>query len=57
MALNCSRRAGRSQRGLTLIELLIAITVLAVVAVLGWRGLDSIVRSRIALTAEMERTR
>jgi len=57
MALNCSRRAGRPQRGLTLIELLIAITVLAVVAVLGWRGLDSIVRSRIALTAEMERTR
>jgi general secretion pathway protein J len=43
--------------GLTLIELLIAITVLAVVAVLGWRGLDSIVRSRIALTEEMERTR
>lgn len=47
----------RRQLGLTLIELLIAITVLAVVAVLGWRGLDSIVRSRIALTAEMERTR
>ena len=47
----------RRQIGLTLIELLIAITVLAVVAVLGWRGLDSIVRSRIALTAEMERTR
>jgi len=47
----------RRQAGLTLIELLIAITVLAVVAVLGWRGLDSIVRSRIALTAEMERTR
>lgn len=47
----------RRQVGLTLIELLIAITVLAVVAVLGWRGLDSIVRSRIALTAEMERTR
>lgn len=45
------------QQGLTLIELLIAITVLAVVAVLGWRGLDSIVRSRIALTADMERTR
>lgn len=45
------------QAGLTLIELLIAITVLAVVAVLGWRGLDSIVRSRIALTADMERTR
>jgi general secretion pathway protein J len=50
-------RYSRRQRGLTLIELLIAITVLAVVAVLGWRGLDSIVRSRVALTAEMERTR
>ena len=52
-----SFRTSRRQIGLTLIELLIAITVLAVVAVLGWRGLDSIVRSRIALTAEMERTR
>ncbi|HEY5799075.1 MAG TPA: prepilin-type N-terminal cleavage/methylation domain-containing protein [Burkholderiaceae bacterium] len=45
------------QRGFTLIELLVAITILAVVAVLGWRGLDSIVRSRIALTGEMEQTR
>lgn len=54
-----TRRSSRhpGQTGLTLIELLIAITVLAVVAVLGWRGLDSIVRSRVALTAEMERTR
>lgn len=46
-----------SSCGLTLIELLVAITVLAVVAVLGWRGLDGIVRSRVALTQEMERTR
>lgn len=44
-------------RGLTLIELLVAITVLAFVAVLGWRGLDSIVRTRIALTTELEQTR
>jgi general secretion pathway protein J len=51
----CQRK--RHSSGLTLIELLIAITVLAVVAVLGWRGLDSIVRSRVALTEEMERTR
>ena len=32
--------------GFTLIELLVAIGILAMVAVLGWRGLDSIVRSR-----------
>jgi general secretion pathway protein J len=56
MLFRCTPQHAR-QRGLTLIELLIAITVLAVVAVLGWRGLDSIVRSRIALTADMERTR
>jgi general secretion pathway protein J len=45
------------QNGLTLVELLVAISVLAVVAVLGWRGLDSIVRSRIALTSDLEQTR
>ncbi len=45
------------QRGLTLVELLVAISVLGFVAVLGWRGLDSIVRARIALTSEMEQTR
>lgn len=43
--------------GFTLIELLVAITVLAVVAVLGWRGLDSIVRARVGLTSELEQTR
>ena len=43
--------------GFTLIELLVAITVLAIVAVLGWRGLDTIIRSRIALTQDLERTR
>jgi general secretion pathway protein J len=56
MLSRCFSRLPR-EAGLTLIELLIAITILAVVAVLGWRGLDSIVRSRIALSAEMERTR
>lgn len=43
--------------GLTLIELLVAISILAFVAVLGWRGLDSIVRARIALTGDLEQTR
>ena len=45
------------QEGLTLIELLIAISILAIVAVLGWRGLDGITRARSALTTELELTR
>lgn len=43
--------------GFTLVELLVAIGILAMVAVLGWRGLDGIVRARVALTHEMEVTR
>ena len=43
--------------GFTLIELLVAISILAIVAVLGWRGLDSIVRARVSLTSELEQVR
>ena len=52
-----SKRHRPRARGFTLIELLVAISILAVVAVLGWRGLDGIVRARIALSANMEQTR
>ncbi|NKI71523.1 prepilin-type N-terminal cleavage/methylation domain-containing protein [Collimonas pratensis] len=52
-----SRKLNNGSRGFTLVELIIAVTILAMVAVLGWRGLDGIVRSRISLTAEMEQTR
>jgi general secretion pathway protein J len=45
------------QRGFTLVELLVAISILAIVAVLGWRGLDGIIRARVALTNQMEATR
>ncbi len=45
------------QRGLTLVELLVAISILGLVAVIGWRGLDSIARSRTALTTDLEQTR
>lgn len=47
----------RRATGFTLIELLVAISILAIVAVLGWRGLDGIVRARVALTEQMETTR
>ena len=43
--------------GFTLIELLVAISILALVAVMGWRGLDSIVRTRVAISSDMESTR
>ena len=43
--------------GFTLVELLIAIFVLAIVAVLGWRGLDTIVRTRVALNEDLAQTR
>jgi general secretion pathway protein J len=45
------------QRAFTLVELLVAISILAIVAVLGWRGLDGIMRARFTLTAQMETTR
>jgi general secretion pathway protein J len=47
----------KNQRAFTLVELLVAISILAMVAVLGWRGLDGIVRARVALTDQMETTR
>ncbi|MCY0389188.1 prepilin-type N-terminal cleavage/methylation domain-containing protein [Robbsia sp. Bb-Pol-6] len=47
------RRRARATRGFTLIELMIAITILAVVAVLSWRGLDQIIRGREAIANVM----
>lgn len=47
----------RRAHGFTLVELLVAISILAIVAVLGWRGLDGIIRARVALTDQLEATR
>lgn len=56
MRCECRHRL-RRPHGLTLVELLVAISVLAFVAVLGWRGLDSITRARAALNADLAQTR
>ncbi|NML32175.1 PulJ/GspJ family protein [Paraburkholderia antibiotica] len=48
------RRRRHGARGFTLIELLVAIAILAVIAVLSWRGLDQIIRGRTAITNAME---
>lgn len=51
------RKNARTSSGFTLIELLVAVTVMAIVAVLGWRGLDSIVRARISLNEQLDQSR
>ena len=39
-------RPGPRLRGFTLIELLVAISVMALLAILSWRGLDGMVRAQ-----------
>ncbi len=47
----------KTQTGFTLIELLVAISILAIIAVMGWGGLDSIIRARETLNRELEQSR
>ncbi len=44
----CAQPHVRS-RGFTLVELLVALFVMSLVAILGWRGLDGMVRTQAAL--------
>ncbi|HEY1995583.1 PulJ/GspJ family protein [Paraburkholderia sp.] len=54
LTVRSERRGRRSSRGFTLIELLVAIAILAVIAVLSWRGLDQIIRGRQTISNAME---
>lgn len=46
-----------SARGFTLLELLVAITVLSIVSMIAWRGLDSLVATRERLEPEVDEVR
>jgi general secretion pathway protein J len=52
--LTVSRRA--ASHGFTLVEVLVAMTVMAIMAVMAWQGVDGIVRSRNASQARLEQT-
>jgi general secretion pathway protein J len=52
-----SQSVGVRTRGFTLLELLVAISVLAVVSVMAWRGLESLVSTRERLEPEAEDVR
>lgn len=45
-----------TSRGFTLVEVLVALSIMATLAVLGWQGIDGIVRTRDASQASLERT-
>ncbi|MFG5407616.1 prepilin-type N-terminal cleavage/methylation domain-containing protein, partial [Piscinibacter sakaiensis] len=49
-------RARRVARGFTLVEVMVALLILAIVATLAWQGVDGIVRTRDASEARLQQT-
>lgn len=47
----------RARLGFTLLELLVAITVLSIVSLISWRGLESLVATRMRLDPEVDELR
>ncbi|WP_179283488.1 PulJ/GspJ family protein [Bordetella genomosp. 9] len=50
-----SATSAARQRGFTLIEVLVAVALMAIVSVMSWRGLDSVVRARNHMQREADR--
>jgi general secretion pathway protein J len=46
----------RSSAGFTLVEVLVAMTIMAVMAMMAWQGIDGIVRARDASQGRLEKT-
>ena len=57
MMLRTLPRSSRRAAGFTLIELLVAVALLAILAVLSWRGLDAVIQSRERLVTESDELR
>ena len=57
MMLRTLPHSSRRAAGFTLIELLVAVALLAILAVLSWRGLDAVVQSRERLVTESDELR
>lgn len=54
---SASRRRTHRHAGFTLIEMLVAIALLAMLAVLSWRGLDATIRGRDDIVSSVTQTR
>ena len=49
-------RSAPKRRGFTLIEMLVALTILALLGVIGWRGLDQLLAQRTRASLDMDET-
>jgi general secretion pathway protein J len=50
-----ARRFLHTHKGFTLVEVLVAMSIMAIIAVMAWQGVDGIVRTRTITTAKLEK--